>query len=508
MKGNIVRTSLGVTLVLCLGYAVSFFKESVIANYFGAGASVDAYTIALQIPVVLFSFVAVAIRSVVLPLYTDLRINHGDEESREYINVLITILSIFSLVFIAVLFFFAHYVIKVFAPGFSPETNVEASNLLRILSPTILTTIISNICVSVLNVHDKFVLPSLAVLALNTTLIICVLLLHSWMGIASAAIGQLLGCFVEVLFLYLLMRKHVELRFKLDIHNRHIIKSLKMSLPIIWSTSLAEIAAIVNRIVASFLFAGSIAVLNYASKINSVFMSLFTSAIATIIYPMYAESAARNDMSELCNRVNKTLSTYVMFLLPLTCIIIGLKKEIIGAAFARGAFGLEAVDRTQVLLGWLSIGLIFMGFRESLTKVFYSLKDTKTPAKNASIGLGINTLCACALPFFMGVQGLAITTAITAIVISMGLIHQLLRKHRSIRLKELMTNILRLLPCALIALFIMLGLKSYINNLNVFVSLTVCGVTYIVAYMVMLTLFKVSIWESFIRVLKGNRHNG
>ncbi len=508
MKGNIVKTSLGVTLVLCIGYAVSFLKESVIANYFGAGASVDAYTIAIQIPVVLFAFVAVAIRSVVLPLYTDLRLNYGEEESRDYINVLITILGGFSLVFITLIFCFSKYFIMIFAPGFSPETNTEAAYLLRILSPVILTTLISNIWLSVLNVHGKFVLPSLAVLALNTTLIISVLLLHSWMGIASAAIGQLLGCCTEIIFLYILICKYVPLKFRFDLRNQHMIKSLKMSIPVIWSTSLAEIAAMINRIVASYLFVGSIAVLNYATKINSVFMSLFTSAIATIIYPMYAESAAKQDMAGLNNRVNKTLSTYVMFLLPLTCIIMGLKREIIEVAFARGAFGLEAVNRTQALLGWLSVGLIFMGFRESLTKVFYSLKDTKTPAKNASAGFCVNILLACSLPFFWGVQGLAITTAMTAIVISMGLLRQLLIKYNEIKLRELLINTLRLVPCAFIAMAIMFWVRYYINSLNTFITLLVCGCIYVTVYVLLLTAFKVNIWISFINALKGSRKNG
>lgn len=501
MKGNVVKTSLWVTLVLCLGYTVSFLKESVIANYFGAGASVDAYTIALQIPVVLFSFVAVAIRSVVLPLYTDVRLNCGDSESREYISVLITILSVASLVFIILIFCLSPSVIKLFAPGFSDETNAEAALLLKILCPTILTTIISNICTSVLNVHGKFVLPSLAVLALNTTLIVAVLILHSWMGIASAAVGQVIGCSVEIVFLYLLMRKHVSVYFKLDLHNRHMITSMKMSLPVIWSTSLAEITAMINRIVASFLLVGSIAVLNYATKINSVFMSFFTTAIATIIYPMYAESAAKKDMSTLCNRVNKTLSAYVLFLIPMTCLIVCLKKEIIVAAFARGAFDMSAIDRTQELLGWLSLGLIFMGFRESLTKVFYSLKDTKIPAKNATMGFCVNIALACSLPFFMGVQGLAIATVVTAIVISMGLVHKLHRAYNEIRLAELLNNTSKILPCAIIAAVITWILRIQILSLNVFFILLLCGLAYVLSYLILLLIFKVEIWKTFYKAI-------
>ena len=501
MGKNIVKTSVWVTLILCIGYAVSFLKESVVANYFGVSAYVDAYTIAIQVPVILFSFVAVALRSIVVPIYTDIRHNYNQKESDEYINVLIGILCVFALAFVTLIFVFAKYVVMVFAPGFSEETNRIATQLLRILSPTILTTLLANVFISVLNVHKKFILPSLAVLFLNTTIIISIIVLHSQWGIESAAVGQLCGCILEVTFLSCLLHSSLRIRPKIKWNNKFIKQSIKMSLPVIWSTSIAEINTTVNRIVASFFFVGSIAVLSYAAKINSVFISLFTSAIATIIYPLYADASAKGDMNSLSIRINKTLSVYILFLIPLTCLILCLKREIIAIAFERGVFNADAVDRTQILLGWYSLGLIFMGFRESLTKVFYSLKDTKTPAVNATIGLLINIVLNLTLPLLLGVAGLAISTSLTALIISMGLLMRLLRKYPQITTSYLKENMIRIIPCAVLGTLACLFILNMIQSSDKYILAIVGFVAYIGIYIITLLIFKPEIFLNLVTAL-------
>lgn len=499
---NLLKTSVGVTAILCIGYAVSFLKESVIANFFGATSAVDAYTISLQVPVILFAFVAVALRSIVIPIYTDLYYNTEREKSTQYINSLLNLVLLFSILITVVIFIFSKYIILLFAPGFNQDTNALASTLLKILCPTILTSLAGNIITSVLNVHNKFIWPSIGVLILNTILIVTILILHSKFGIISAALGQFFGCCLELLFLIFLVRKHMIYRFYLEWKNPHLIKSLKMSVPVIWSTSLAEVTAMSGRIVASFLFVGSIAILNYASKINSIFISLFTSAIATIIYPIYAKSSALNDFQGLNTKINKTLSIYVLFLLPVTAIIWCLKREIIEIAFARGQFNLEDVERTQILLGWYSIGLVFMGFRESLTKVFYSLKDSKTPAINASIGFIITIILNLTLPLFLGVQGLAISVSITAIVISTGLFVRLKKRYKEINTSYLIKNITSIsIITIFVSLFTMI-IKFYLDELNIWWLCIICGLSFFILYLIGLMIFKPKIWGDLLLIIK------
>ena len=115
-----------------------------------------------------------------------------------------------------------------------------------------------------------------------------------------------------------------------------------------------------------------------------------TSAISSIIYPMYAEAAVKKDMASLNSRINLTLSVYTYFLLPLMGEIFILKRELMELAFGRGAFDQNAVDLTASLLGCYSIGIVFFALRETITKVFFSLEDTKTPVLNSCVGLILN----------------------------------------------------------------------------------------------------------------------
>lgn len=85
-SSKLVRSSIIVSLILAVGYLVSFVKESIIANYFGVSADVDAYTIAITIPVVLFSIVTVSIRSVIVPIYSDLLYNMTKEVADGFIS--------------------------------------------------------------------------------------------------------------------------------------------------------------------------------------------------------------------------------------------------------------------------------------------------------------------------------------------------------------------------------------------------------------------------------------
>lgn len=438
-----MRQSIFVTIVIFIGYAISFVKEAVVARYFGVSAYVDAYTVAVTTPINLFAVIALAIQPIVIPIYSKLLINNGEKSANEYICSLISIIGVFSFAFIVLFEIIASPIVYLFAPGLDPETYQLAVSLLRITLPTVFFTLLDRVFIGVLNVHKQFIFPSLSVYFLNSCVIVLIVLFHHQFGIIAACLGQVIGSIFQIVFLIFFAKKYIHYFFKFDFRDESIKETGKNIIPIIWSTSIAELDAIVNRAVASFLFVGAISSLGFATKINTVLMTFFTSAIATIVYPLYAESSAKNNISQLNDRVNTTLSIYSFFLLPLMLGILCLKRELITVAFARGAFDVEAVELTQSLLGCYSIGIIFLAFRETITKVFYAMYDTKTPAKNTTFGLIINILLNLLLPLVFGAQGIALATSISAAIMSIRLLYLLVRKD-GINLRPAFAGILKM----------------------------------------------------------------
>ena len=131
--------------------------------------------------------------------------------------------------------------------------------------------------------------------------------------------------------------------------------------------------------------------------------------------------------------------------------------------------------------------------RGTITNVFYSLKDSKTPAKNATIGVIINVVLNLTLPFVMGVNGLALATSITSIYITSALVLLLIKKHNDLSLKYYLSNVKGIVLSSVIALSAMIACKIFLpitsSLFSVIIGVLVCAGS----YLVMVTLCKVPI---------------
>ena len=264
--------------------------------------------------------------------------------------------------------------------------------------------------------------------------------------------------------------------------NVEVVKALKMSGPVIWGISIAEVNAMINRMVGSFLFVGSISALGYAGKINSVFLAFCVNAISIVVFPLYAEASAKNDMAQLNRRVNFTLTVNVLLLMPLMCLVFCLREEIIEVAFARGAFDKNAVTLTQGILGCYTIGLLFSAFRETLTKVFYSMKNTSVVAKNATMGVLLNIALNLSLPWFLGVKGLALGASCSVMFISIRLLWLLTQKVENIKLSYFYKNLKVLLFASTLVFIILFFFRNYALNMTAIIRLGLATVITVFVY--------------------------
>lgn len=486
---------------MVIGYLVSFVKESIIANYFGVSADVDAYTIAITIPVVLFSIVTVSIRSVIVPIYSGLLYNKPKEVADGFISNVLSCVGVIICALIVILELSAGYLTYFFAPGFDVAMHNLSTELLRITLPSILFTVINDVLVGLLNVHKRFIAPSCAVFFLNLGLILTIVLLHTQYGITAAALGYIIGGGLSLLYIATIASRVYRFHFAFNFKDILLRRTIKQIVPVVWSTSIAEVNAVINRMIASFLFVGSISALSYANKINSIFISFFITSVATIIYPLYAESSAKKDMVQLSYRINFTLSLYTMLLMPIVLGVLCFRKELVSVAFARGVFDLAAVELTASLLGCYCWGLLFMSFRETLTKVFYSLQDMKTPAKNATIGVLLNVVLNLTLPFVLGVEGLALGTSFTAMFISLRLLFLLKKKYSQVQLVYFQKNLTGIVLATLAMLVFVFSFLYFYDGANNFITLLIGAAIGITIYSVSLILFRVPVFKQAIQMI-------
>ncbi|MFP3649110.1 lipid II flippase MurJ, partial [Paraburkholderia sp. SIMBA_054] len=75
--------------------------------------------------------------------------------------------------------------------------------------------------------------------------------------------------------------------------------------------------------------------------------------------------------------VGKIITTVSLIVIPAAVGMMIFSRQITELLFGRGAFEDRAIDMTTGLLFFYALGLLGFGLREVLSKVFYSLEDSR-----------------------------------------------------------------------------------------------------------------------------------
>ena len=181
------------------------------------------------------------------------------------------------------------------------------------------------------------------------------------------------------------------------------------------------------------------------------------------------------------------------------------KREVVTLAFARGAFDASAIDLTQQLLGFYVLGLLFLSLRGTVTNVFYSLKDSTTPAKNATVGVLINLVLNLTLPFVIGINGLALATALSAIYITTMLVILLLKKHQEFNLTGFFKNFKGIVVASVVTAVAMVVCRYFMEDSSVILRFCIGCLCCMVCYLTCIVIMRVPIFIMFTDMIKKKK---
>lgn len=493
------KSAISVSAITVFTLIFSFIKEAIFANYYGASYITDAYSIAIQIPVTLFSMVSMAISNVALPYYSKKLNIDGEDASTQYISNLMTIVTILSLLIVGVLEIYPQIAIKVFAPGLGEEASKLANTLFRMVLPTIILTELININTAVQDVHRSFVLPQLGSILLNLTFVSAVIFFSGKYGIFAALLGTIIGTIFEFCYSIALRRRFVKYKLICNVADSDVKATIKKCGPVFIGLGVAEINKTIDTMISSFLEAGSVSMLGYASKLTSAISTLLIGGIVRVTYPEFAECAAKGDDTRMADCLLFSIKIVVLLLFPVVFGGAVLGKELISIVYFRGAFKLETVLGTAPIFVAYLTCLIFRALRQNFSRVFYSYGDTKTPMFNGFIGLAVNTILDLSLYKRFGATGIAWATTGTYVAVSLSLALKVRRRNQHISYRKVLPVIIRTIAaCACMSVVLVL-LRTYFVNIglydigNVFKNAVFLGISIItgaVVYFIVLLLLK------------------
>lgn len=383
-------------LLIGIGGIVSrllgLLRDRLLAGTFGATRELDIYYAAFRIPDFIYAILILgAISAAFIPIFNSLE---SREEQSSFASAALNLVTLAVAGISLLLFLFASLVIDLIAPGFTSEEKMITVFLTRImlLQPIILS--MSNVITSILQSSNKFFMTALAPSFYNIGIIIGIVAFFPTWGLTGLAFGVVLGALLHFLIqVPALVTLEVGWRPIFSL-TQEVKKMLTLMGPRIFGIASDQVNLIVITAIASTLSFGSIAVFNLAQNIQGAPVGVVGIALATAVFPTLSLSFFRTKREEFANVFLRTFRLILFFGIPLSVLFILLRAQVVRVILGTGQFGWEDTRLTAAALGIFGISVFAQSLTPLLTRVFYSMQDTKTPVVIGVGGVVLNIISA------------------------------------------------------------------------------------------------------------------
>ena len=400
---------------------LGFVRDMVLARLFGATPAADAFFVAFRIPSLLRElFAEGSMSSAFIPVFTEYRTMRGKQEAWELASaVFTTLLTIVTGVTLLGILA-SPWLVQLLAPGFQeyPDKLALATLLTRVMFPYLLFISLAALAMGILNSVRAFAVPAFSPLFLNIFIIIGALFVSPQLPepIVGVAIGVVAGGVAQfAMQLPSLKLRGLLFGFRFEPGHPGLRRIGWLMVPSLLGLSVTQINLTVSTVLGSF-FAGGPTYLFYGMRLIQFPLGIFGVALATAILPTLSAQAARGAMDELRTTLGFGLRMILFIIVPAMVGLILLRTPIVHLFFEHGSFTAQDTAETALAVLCYAVGLWAFGGVRIIVSAFYSLQDTKTPAVSAAIAVAANILFSLALMSSLGAAGLALATALAAMV--------------------------------------------------------------------------------------------
>ncbi|MFQ5561500.1 MAG: murein biosynthesis integral membrane protein MurJ [Nitrospinota bacterium] len=454
------KSLLKATGIISIGTLLSrvfgFIRDMVIAMIFGAGMATDAFFVAFKIPNLLRRLLGEgALSAAFIPLFTEYSVKRSDTEAWKFASAVLSSLFLVLIALVLLALYGMPGIISVLAPGFlkDQEKFELAVSLTRVTFPYILFISIAALFMGILNSMRRFVVPAFSPVLLNFALIGAAFFICPYFSppVKGLAIGVLLGGIFQ-LTVYVFAMKKAGMKLRPDFTFTHpgIKRVVSLMGPSVIALGVTQINIFFDTLIASFLKEGSISYLYYADRVMQLPLGVFGTAIGTAILPSLSLLAAKDEYGEMASTISFGLRFAFFITLPASVALIVLSTPIISLLFGRGSFEGTDVAMTAQALSAFSAGIVAYSGIKVLSPVYFALKDTKTPVKIAVASMLVNIVLNVVLMWPFRHAGIALATAISAILNFALLTFFLKGKIDGIKWREVRKSVSKVLVASLV----------------------------------------------------------
>ena len=395
-RPSLLRSTLTFSGATLISRILGLVREQAIAYVFGANAATDAFWVAFRIPNFLRRLFAEGSFSVAfVPVFTEVKEKRSHEELKQLVARTAGTLGGVLLVVTALGVIGAGWVARGFAPGSidEPVKLALTTDLLRITFPFLLFVSLTALAGGVLNSFHKFGLPALTPVILNLCMIAGALWLAPHLETPIMALGWAIfaaGILQLLVQLPALRALHLLALPRWGWNHPDVRRIMRLMVPTLFGSSVAQINLLLDTLIASFLIAGSQTWLAQSDRLLEFPLGVFGVALGTVILPSLSRHHVSTDRDGFAKALDWGLRTALLISVPAMLALVLLAKPILATLLQHGRFSAHDVDMAALSLAALSFGLPAFALVKVVAPAFYARQDTRTPVRAAVVAMIAN----------------------------------------------------------------------------------------------------------------------
>ncbi len=434
-EGRFVRNTALMSVGTGLSRITGFARLAALTYALGVTRLSDTYNVANTTPNILYELALGGIlSSVFVPLFVDWMKTNGREEAWRLGQRILSIAGVVLACVAVIGAVGAPWIIRLYLSGSDAPARVYDSQValgvffLRWFMPQIVLYGIGSIAIGMLNASGRFAVPMFAPILNNLVAIATFLIYAAMRGSSSAdpatitsaqqlvlAIGTTLGVFAMTAALWPSLRgTGFRFRWRFEPLDEAIGRLARLAGWVIVYVLANQIAYLVIIVLAGRVEGGQ-TVYPAAFILFQLPHSIVAVSIFTALLPSMSAGWVDRDIEGFVSRLSQGIRSTALLMIPAAAGYIVLATPITRLLLQRGRT--SAADALQIAqtLQMFAAGLVFFSLFQLLSRAFYSMLDSRTPAlvniAAAVVNIGVDLWFVLGLG--MGVRGLALGHALS-----------------------------------------------------------------------------------------------
>jgi putative peptidoglycan lipid II flippase len=245
------------------------------------------------------------------------------------------------------------------------------------------------------------------------------------------------ACISPVVLLWAVRRQGIHVQLQLPRWTPLIRRVLGIAGPLVFASTVLVANPVVDRAMVTTLGAGSVTQLEFGLRIYGVPITLFVSALLAPMTARWRELYRDEGFAAIEPSMQRILRVLVVGVVPLTVMILVLRREIVMGILQGGSYDPADVRGTAAVLGALILALPAQIAIAMLTVAFIASENVIVPVVFAIVNVTLNASLDVALRGPLGLAGIALSTAITLTLLAIAELVVFHRRVGSLHLKSL-----------------------------------------------------------------------